>query len=349
MNGINSENIYTNLKITIEKLKEKITAKNILINKAESKTKKDQLKYLHLSNTFPSNCINWSFTKFSTYINNINTESPSISQGEEEENFIQNEPNQKSHIDITNKIFQLNQSINYSKLTNSIKAEIELEGESKFWVFLHCEEKNYNHKTGVIILSRENYNRNFISLGTFIEKGENNIKNNLNTINQDKNYDFIEFKKQELIEENSVKEKNEKLKKKINEKNININNISDMEYLYEKKSFMELNVVDDGNKVFCKIKLNEGEYINEIIGDFFFPVFENVLDIKDNNENEDNIINLNIKEKDSLSNNALHGYKIRIAGSGEKCTVISFNNELTLKNLKYELNKQTDCQCCEII
>ena len=86
--------------------------------------------------------------------------------------------------------------------------------------------------------------------------------------------------------------------------------------------------------------------MNEIIGDFFLPVFENVNE-KNNNENElDKIISLNIKDKDTL--NSYPGYIIRIAGSGEKCTVVYFENELNLKNQKFELYRNNDCQCCEI-
>jgi hypothetical protein len=182
---------------------------------------------------------------------------------------------------------------------------------------LHCDDKNYNNKTAVIIITREYYNRNFISLGTFIEKNEinKNNKNNFNILSDDKTYEFIEFRKHELIVEEDIKEKKEKQKKLIEEINIKEND----EDIFEEKNIYEINIIDDGDKIECKIKLNNGEYINEIYGDFFFPVFENINE--NNNENElDNIINLNVKEKDSL--NSYSGYKIRFAGSGEKCTVI---------------------------
>ena len=351
MNGIDSENIYINIKTTTERLKEKIISKNLIINKVESKsnTKKEQINDLKMTNLFPINSINWTYKTFSTYVNNYMIECP-LNSNDEEENFIQNEPNQKSYIDITNTTYQLNQRINYSKLNNSIKAEFELEEASKFWLFLHCEEKNYNYKTAIIIISRDCYGRNYISLGTFVEKSqiknENKNINNLNYLNENTKYEFVEFKKQELIEENSVKEKIEKRKKLINENNID--NKENIEDIYEQKSVFDLNVFDDGDKIVCKIKLNEGEYINEIVGDFFYPVFESYLENSKDSENEDNIINLNMKEKDYLNNNS-HGYKIRIAGSGEKCTVLSFCNELSLKNLKFDFhNRQTDCQCCEM-
>ena len=349
MNGIDTENLFISMKLSIERIKEKIISKNITLRKNElkSKIKKEQIEYLKTTTIFPKNNQDWVYSKFSTYLNNFNTECPKISK-EKELNFITPEQNQKSDIDITNYIYQLNQSINYYKLNNIINAKIELKEESKFWIFLHCDDKSYNNKTAVIIIAREYYNRNFISLGTFIEKNEinknnNNNKNNFNILSDDKTYEFIEFRKQELIVEEDIKEKKEKQKKLSEEINIKEND----EDIFEEKSIYEINIIDDGDKIECKIKLNNGEYINEIYGDFFFPVFENINE-NNNNENElDNIINLNVKEKESLNSNS--GYKIRIAGSGEKCTVIYFENELNLKNQKFEFhNRENDCQCCEI-
>ena len=100
------------------------------------------------------------------------------------------------------------------------------------------------------------------------------------------------------------------------------------------------------------MKLNGGGCENNSVGDFFFPVFEN-LDGENNTEIEfDDIIKLNMNEKDKKNkdNNLSNlGYKIKIAGSGDKCTIIRFSNELNLKNPKFEFNnKQTDCQCCFI-
>ena len=341
MKGIDTENIYINLIATIKRMKGKIISKNLFLNKIESKSKKkkEQIEYLKATNLFSSNNTNWTFTKFSTYKNNFLIECPHNSS-EEKQNFRQNDFEQNSYIDITNTIYNLNQFVNYSKLNNLIKAQIELEGESKFWLFLHCQGKDYNEKTAVFILSRDKCYRSFITLGTFIEKSEINNINNYKNVEEEK-YEFVEFKKQELIEENTIKEKEEKYKKLRKEQEISEYNDN-----YERKSFYEINIFDDGYKIICKIKLNNGGYINEIIGDFFLPVFENVNE-KNNNENElDKIISLNIKDKDTL--NSYPGYIIRIAGSGEKCTVVYFENELNLKNQKFELYRNNDCQCCEI-
>lgn len=342
MKGIDTEKIYINLKESIEILKGKIRAKNNILSKSIAKSNiiKDQIQSQNSTNIFSEKSADWSYTKFSTYKNQFLIECPLITK--EEEKLNQNGQNQDSKIEITNKIYQLNKGINYFKLYNVIKINIDLEGESKFWLFLHCEEK-FNNKTVVIIMSRENYNRSFISLGTFIEKKDNNnliYKNNSNiNLNGNKDYEFIEFKKQELMEENTIKEKNESNKNVINEKNDSI---------FEQKSTYNLIIFDDGEKINCQVTLNNGQNKNEIEGDFFYPVFEYISeDINDNNETENmDVINLNIKDKDS---SYFSGYKLKIGGSGEKCLVNSFCNELNLKSLKYDIhNKQIDCQCCMI-
>jgi len=348
MKGIDTEKIYINLKQSVQILSGKIKTKNNILSKSIAKSNiiKEQIQSQNSTNLFSSKSADWSYTNFSTYINQFMTECPLISE-EPEEIINQNEQNQNSKIEITNKIYQLNKGINYFKLYNIIKINIELEVESKFWLFLHCEEK-FNNKTVVIIISRDNYNRSFISLGTFIEKNDNNnIKyknNNNNYINENKDYEFVEFKKQELIEENTIKEKNEKYKNIISEKNN-----EKIDSIFEQKITYELNIFDDGEKIICQVKLNNGQNKNEIEGDFFYPVFEYIPD-DNNNENETeniNVINLNIKDNSS----SFSGYKIKIGGSGEKCVINSFCNELNLKNLKYDFqnNKQSDCQCCVIV
>ena len=78
MNGIDLENLFINMKISIERAKEKIIAKNISIKKAglKSKIKKDKIEYLKTTTVFPKNNKDWIYTKFSTYINKFNIEYP---------------------------------------------------------------------------------------------------------------------------------------------------------------------------------------------------------------------------------------------------------------------------------
>ena len=132
MNGIDSENLFISMKLSIERIKEKIISKNITLRKNElkSKIKKEQIEYLKTTTVFPKNNQDWVYSKFSTYLNNFNTECPKISK-EKELNFITPEQNQKPDIDITNYIYQLNQSINYYKLNNIINAKIELKRRIK--------------------------------------------------------------------------------------------------------------------------------------------------------------------------------------------------------------------------
>ena len=361
MKGIDMENIYINLKLSSEKIKEKIISKNKKFFKSESKNKKDQIKFLKTMSIFPSLNINYPFQKFSTYINQFYIECPLISSKEENFEIFSNINNKK--IEITNKIYDTNQRINYYKLNNKIKIRFELEGDSKFWLFLHCEE-NFNEKTAIIIISKENYDRNFISFGIFLNKNEygNNMMNSLDNINinninniNNNNYEFIELKKQELFEENTVKELKEKNKinNEINNNNDDNNEIIDDDN-YQTKSLYDLDIIDDGIKILCSVKLNEGGGENNSIGDFFYPVLENIYGENTGTENEfDDVIKLNMNEKDKKNkdNNSINnsGYKIKIAGSGDKCSLISFVNELNLKNQKYEFyNKQADCQCCFI-
>ena len=83
-------------------------------------------------------------------------------------------------MEITGYIYQLDENINYNKYDNVIKGEIELKENSNFWLFFHCDDNyNFNNKTAVIILSRK-HNKNFISLGCFIQS--------------EKEYEFMIFK-----------------------------------------------------------------------------------------------------------------------------------------------------------
>ena len=116
MKGVDTEKIYIYLKLTSEKTKEKIISKNKILYKSESKNKKDQIKFLKTTLTFPSLNINYSYKKFSTYTNQFLIECPLISDNS---NFSENFPQENSNIEITNKIYDLNQRINYYKLKHN--------------------------------------------------------------------------------------------------------------------------------------------------------------------------------------------------------------------------------------
>lgn len=320
MNKMSKEEIYINLIRINDIEKQKYMFKNRINNRTETNLSKDSNKILKKVNIFPIKNKSWTYNNFLTFKTNYKIESPLINDNK---NFIECEPNKKLPLEITGYIYQLDENINYNKYDNVIKGEIELKENSNFWLFFHCDDNyNFNNKTAVIILSRK-HNKNFISLGCFIQS--------------EKEYEFMIFKKQELIEKNDDKNKDNK---------INILN------KYEDKSNFIFNFFDNGDKIECKINLNENKYINEITGDFFFPILDDVItqgnyDIK-NGKDIENVINLNINENNNSINN---GYKIKMAGSGYNCTIISFGNELNPKNQKLEFQTRQggeNCHCCKI-
>ena len=320
MNKMSKEEIYINLIRINDIEKQKYMFKNRINNRTETNLSKDSNKILKKVNIFPIKNKSWTYNNFLTFKTNYKIESPLIN---DKKNFIECEPNKKLPLEITGYIYQLDENINYNKYDNVIKGEIELKENSNFWLFFHCDDNyNFNNKTAVIILSRK-HNKNFISLGCFIQS--------------EKEYEFMIFKKQELIEKNDDKNKDNK---------INILN------KYEDKSNFIFNFFDNGDKIECKINLNENKYINEITGDFFFPILDDVItqenyDIK-NGKDIENVINLNINENNNSINN---DYKIKMAGSGYNCTIISFGNELNPKNQKLEFQTRQggeNCHCCKI-
>ena len=354
MENIGSENIYIDLKSKSKELKKRILAAKSIYEKIESRKNKENLKNIKKTNIFLKENTNWLYKSFTTYINNNNfIEYPLILDGE----WAKNEMTQKSSIEIRNLIFKLKNEIYYEYFNNIIKADIFLKGESKFWIFLHCEEK-INDKTAVIIISKQELSKRcYVSLGSFINKkidnnkneksslyesmtdtsklmnlscnGIYNIDNNIDlnnnndiNINNEENidYEFVVLKTQELVEEISLKDKNERKKRE------GLNNNSFLNLCR-----LNIKIFDDGQKIIAKIKLNDGNYENEINGDYFLPSF-NIENLKNFNDN----INSN-------------GFKIMIAGSGEGCRVVFFANELFYKNKKNFNNKnRIDCECCII-
>ena len=367
MENIGTEHIYEHLKS--KKIEEKFLAEKSLANQNELKNK-NKVKAKSYIIKFPTQYSHFVYNTFTTYINDNYFECPIISEADK---WLQLGIDKKPPVELTNLIYQLKYEINYEQYNNIIKANVILKGESKFWIFLHCED-NFNDKTILIILSKKEFSKRcFVSVGTFIDKNinNNNNKNNINInsslnnierkilyesntdaskiinisnnngyqsidYNIDNNldnnidynnintndvnegnieYEFVIFKTQELVEEISLKDKLEKNKNNINNmfNDINLN-----------VCYLNINVFDDGINVNAKIKLNDGNYENEIKENFFKSVF--------------NITNNNIISPKC---------KIMFAGSGE-CKINCFENEINEK--KYKYNKYSnDCQCCSII
>ena len=153
MENIGTEQIYLNLKSKSKKKEQKIITTTSFESQNKKLSKKDEkenrIKILKKINIFPKDKSIWQYNSFTTYINNNYFECPIIP---EEEKWTQIESNKKTPIELSNFIYQLQDEINYDEFNNLIKAEIILKGESKFWIFLHCEEK-FNDKTVVITFS----------------------------------------------------------------------------------------------------------------------------------------------------------------------------------------------------
>ena len=364
MKSIGTGDIFIYLKSRAKKFKEIFLTKKSSLSQSFKRSQDESIK--KVDNIFPMNSTNWYYNKFTTHLSNNSIECPNIPS----ENWYQSSPGKKEPIELQNVIYQSKDEINYEYLDNIIKAEIILNGESTFWLFLHCGEK-FNDNTIVITISKEDLSqRCFVSLGTFINKelkrnnpidknclnnsysnenkkmklNINNIDNNIdyNEMNLDNNFDYndnlpnknnyvneyeyVIFRKQELVEEISLEDRKAKLKQK-----------KDDYFNDREKNTCHLNliVLDDGQNIDVKIKMNDGKYENEIKGDFFMPSFDlgNIS------------INSSINESYKYS-----GSKIMIAGSGDECKIVYLLNEINSKEAKLGPNykKQNDCQCCVI-
>ena len=173
MEGIDSEHIYKQLKLQSKQIGEKNSAeKSFLLQ-----NKNTNINNYKRINIFPLKNTKWFYNSFNTYFNKNNLECPNIS----EENWLQSSSNKKPPIELRNLIYSFEEEINYEQFNNLVRANIMLKGESRFWIFLHCEEK-FNDKTAVITISKEEFcKRCFVSLGTFVDKQpKKNEKNILN-------------------------------------------------------------------------------------------------------------------------------------------------------------------------
>ena len=377
MENIGTEQIYKYLKA--QKNEEKILSEKIISNIKEHKINNDNINTIKKSNNFPEQSSKWLYNSFTTYINDNYFECPIIS---EDEKWLQNEQNKKSPIEIRNLIFQLKDEINYEKFNNIIKANIILKGESKFWIFLHCE-KNISDKTVVIVLSKQEFcKRCFVSLGAFIDKDLNNNKKK-NT-NNNNNINLNNIQRKILYESNTDASKIMSVSSNNGYQNID-NNIDINNNIYFDNNIDNIDNIDNNeeNKEYEFVIFKSQELVEEI----------SIKDKKEKNINNDNkmlndidlnvcFLNINIfddgkniivktklnrgnyeneiKENSfkpifdiSCINNIDNSYKfptfkIMFAGSGEGCKIDYFYNVINNKDKKY-FRKPNDCQCCIII
>ena len=252
---------------------------------------------------------NWNYSTFSTSINKYNIEYPEILSSTWTPTCLDSD----NGMDITNKIFECEETIDYRLVNNIIKANILLKGDGMFWIFLHLNHK-FNDKTIVILFSKNEYSQRVaMCLGSF-------IKSDYTNSSIEKGNNFFIFQKQQLIK-SYKREKNPK----------EIDN-----YEKDDSCLIKITIIDEGyNEIKIISKLNNGEENNELIGKIYEPV-----------ANLDNFDSNSIKNNDEENN-----YRVMLAGSGLFCKLNNFYCETKLKNY-FENNKNENgviCQCCKII
>jgi hypothetical protein len=254
---------------------------------------------------------NWNYSTFSTNINNHNLEYPEILSNSWTPTCL----NIDNGIEISNKIFECEETINYDIVNTTIKANIVLKGDGMFWIFLRVNHE-FDDKTIAIVFSKKEYSQRVsMSLGSFVKldyiKKSNEIGNN-----------FFIFQKQQLI------------------KDYNINNNKKEKDNYEAQDscLIKMTIIDEGfDKIKINAKLNDGEIDNQLIGQFYNQVV--------------NIQNLELNNTINNTINNENNYRVMIAGNGSYCKINNFYCETKLKryidNNKIEMGE--GCDCCKII
>lgn len=325
----------------------------------------------------------WLHNSFSTYINNNSIECPVIV---DEEKWLQNEPNRGNQNELRNVIYKLQKEINYFQYNNLLNAEIVLKGESKFWIFLRCEEK-FNEKTVAIILSKKDFcKRCFVSLGSFVDKKIDNNKINIMINNSLKNKNNINNSNKNkilYINHSDLLNNNNSYRCKNIDNNFDYNNDNNDDYNNETIS-NNCNTINnnDGKIDYDFAILKTQELVEELTLEEKKKKYKN-NPMNNNNNNicfldinvfdDGNKINVKIKLNKGKYDNEISGncfrsafdtqnntnisssyklpkYKIMIAGSGEGCSVLQFSNQMINKMQKigYRNNKEVSCQCCII-
>jgi len=367
MKNIGTENIYIYLKSRAKKLKEIFLTKKSSLSQSLKKSQNEIMN--KANNIFPMNNTNWYYNAFTTYMNNNSIESPYtpsenwyqissdkkgpielkdvIYQLKDEINYEYFDNIIKAEIILKGEsTFWL--FLHCGERFNDKTAVIAISKEDfsqrcfvSLGTFINKElNRNKSNDNNYLNNSHSNTNKriklNINNIDNNIDYNEMNLDNNFdyNNIPTNNNYvneyEYVIFKKQELVEEISLEDRKEKLKKKKDGEDKNY-------FINGEKNTCNLNIIvyDDGQNIDVKIKMNDGKYENEIKGDFFMPSYDlgNIS------------INSNIDEIYKLD-----GSKIMIAGSGDECKIQYFFNEIYYKELKSGPNykKQNDCQCCVI-
>jgi hypothetical protein len=366
MENIGTENIYIYLKSRAKKIKEIFLTKKSSLSQSLKKSQNESIN--KENNIFPSNITNLYYNKFTTYMNNKSIECPNTpsenwyqSSSDKKDSMELKNVIYQLKDEINYEYFD-----NIIKAEIILKGEstfwLFLHCGEKFndkTAVLTISKEDFSQRCFVSLgtfinkeLSRNNLcdknylNNRFSNINKRNKLNINNIDNNIdyNEINLDNNFDYnnipnnnnyvneyeyVIFRKQELVEEISLEDRKEKLKKKKKEDKYFIND--------PEKNICYLNIIvyDNGQNIDVKIKVNDGKYENEIKGDFFMPSFDlgNIS------------VNSSINESYKLE-----GSKVMIAGTGDECKIIYLSNEINYKEAKsgQHYKKQNDCQCCMI-
>ena len=171
------ETIYYLLRKKSEKNKNQILIEHNLLNNSDFGFSKEYIKNAIKYIPFNEKS-NWNYSTFSTTLNKYNIQFPEILSN----SWTATSIDVDDGIDITNKIFECEENIDYRIVNNLIKANIILEGDGMFWVFLHVNNQ-FDENTVVILFSKKEYTQRVtMSLGAFInleyfkssdEKGNN--------------------------------------------------------------------------------------------------------------------------------------------------------------------------------
>lgn len=277
-----------------------INQNNFVISKEDLK---NAIKYIPFNEKS-----NWDYSTFSTSFNKNNLEFPEILSNIWTPTII----NTDNGIDITNKIFVSEETIDYRMVNSIIKSNVLLNGNSMFWIFLHLDHE-FDENTVVILFSKKEYSQRVVmSFGSFIK---------LDYIKpaEKKGDNFFIFQKQQLIK--SFKKPKNKIGNDI----------------YETKDscLIKIAIIDEGyDKIKIIAKLNDGEEENELIARIY-----------------NQIANLDNLDQNSISSKEGKNYRVMISGSGTCCKVNNFYCETKLKNYleRNRLEMLEGCQCCEII
>ena len=144
----------------------------------------------------------------------------------------------KQIIEIRNLIFRSEECIDYGLANGEVNGNLTLQGESTFWLILHCDNNIYEDTSALLQISKkEDSQKLFASLGVFLSEDEYKV-----------------FSRQQLVNYNS---------------NTNNNKI----YIENDTCNIKFTILDPGDdNMIIKIYVNGCFFENTIDADFFLPV-----------------------------------------------------------------------------